>query len=145
VRRLVAWTLATPAAIARSAKTLAAVFGPEPAPRDFATRGGGLLTLRPSQFLSASADLQALEEALPPLASRYPALTVPLRVLFGKDDGILDWRANGQALVDKVPGATLQLVEGGHMLPITQPQLTADFIREAADAQFGGAARRATH
>jgi carboxypeptidase C (cathepsin A) len=51
--------------------------------------------------------------------------------LYGKDDRILDWKANGQALVDKVPGARLELVEGGHMLPITQVEATAGFIEAA--------------
>jgi surfactin synthase thioesterase subunit len=56
---------------------------------------------------------------------------VPVSVLYGKDDRILDWKANGQALVDKVPGARLELIEGGHMLPVTQVAATADFIEAA--------------
>jgi pimeloyl-ACP methyl ester carboxylesterase len=55
-------------------------------------------------------------------------------VLYGKDDRILDWQANGQALVDKVPGAKLELIEGGHMLPITQVEVTAAFIGKAIDS-----------
>jgi pimeloyl-ACP methyl ester carboxylesterase len=63
-------------------------------------------------------------------------LRLPLHVLFGRGDRLLDWRANGQALVDKVPGARLELVEGGHMLPVTQPELTARFIDEVAGARL---------
>lgn len=137
MRKLAAWTLATPASIARSATVLAQVFGPEAVPRDFATRGGGLLSLRPSQFLVASDDLQALPEAMAELESRYGQLNLPVRILFGQDDHILDWHANGQTLADKAPGATLTLVDGGHMLPLTQPQLTAAFIRDAAERQLG--------
>lgn len=133
VRKLVAWTLAVPASIRNSKATLEMVFGPEAVPKDFATRGGGLLSLRPSAFLSASSDLQALPERLPQVQARYGELRVPVSVLYGKDDRILDWKANGQALVDKVPGARLELVEGGHMLPITQVEKTAAFI-EAAQA-----------
>jgi pimeloyl-ACP methyl ester carboxylesterase len=136
VRKLVAWTVATPASIARSAKVLPVVFGPEPVPADFGTKGGGLHSLRPSQFLAASADMQALPEVMPALEQSYSALRLPVRVLFGKGDRLLDWQANGQALVGKVPGATLTLVEGGHMLPITQPELTTDFIRASAEALF---------
>jgi len=133
VRKLVAWTLAVPASIRNSKATLDVVFGPEAVPKDFATRGGGLLGLRPSSFLSASSDLQALPERLPQVQARYGELRVPVSVLYGKDDRILDWKANGQALVDKVPGACLELVEGGHMLPITQVEKTVAFI-EAAQA-----------
>jgi pimeloyl-ACP methyl ester carboxylesterase len=131
MRKLVAWTLAIPASIRKSAATLEVVFGPEAVPKDFATRGGGLLSLRPSAFLSASADLQALPDRLPQVQARYHELRVPVSVLYGKDDRILDWKANGQALVDKVPGARLELVEGGHMLPVTQVDATAEFIEKA--------------
>jgi pimeloyl-ACP methyl ester carboxylesterase len=131
-RKLVAWTLAIPASIKHSAKTLEVIFGPESVPKDFATKGGGLLSLRPRAFLGASADLQALPNSLPQQQARYADLRVPVHVLYGKDDRILDWKHNGQALVDKAPGARLQLTEGGHMLPITQPALCAEFIESAA-------------
>lgn len=142
VRKLVAWTLAVPASIRNSKATLEMVFGPEAVPKDFATRGGGLLSLRPSAFLSASSDLQALPERLPQVQARYGELRVPVSVLYGKDDRILDWKTNGQALVDKVPGARLELVEGGHMLPITQVEKTAAFI-EAAQANAAAPASTA--
>jgi pimeloyl-ACP methyl ester carboxylesterase len=141
MRKLVAWTLAVPASIKNSAKTLDVVFGPEPVPKDFGTQGGGLLSLRPSAFLSASADMQALPDRLPQVQARYAELRMPVHVLYGRDDRILDWKANGQALVDKVPGARLELVEGGHMLPITQPGVTADFIEAMIDRVIAGAAR----
>ena len=130
LRRLFAWTLATPASIAGSKKVLAAVFAPEAAPRDFAVKGGGLLSLRPRQFLAASADMQALPGRMPAVQARYAELQVPTAVLYGRDDAILDWRKNGQALADKVAGARLQLVGGGHMLPVTQPTIVAEFIAE---------------
>jgi pimeloyl-ACP methyl ester carboxylesterase len=134
LRQLVAWTLAIPASIAGSARTLEQVFGPEAVPKDFATRGGGLLTLRPSAFLAASDDLQALPASLPAQEARYGQLRVPLGILYGKDDRILDWRANGQALATKVAGARFELIEGGHMLPITNPDACADFIATMARA-----------
>ena len=131
-RKIVAWTLAIPVSIKNSRATLDVVFGPEAVPEDFATRGGGLLGLRPSAFLSASDDLLALPECLPMQETRYNDLRVPVSILYGKDDRILDWRAQGQALADKVRGARLELIEGGHMLPITNPDATAAFIDTAA-------------
>lgn len=138
LRTLFAWTLAVPAGIAGSKAVLRQVFAPEAPVRDFATRGGGLLSLRPSQFLASSADLRTLREHMPRLQQRYgelAALGIPVHVLFGRGDRILDWRMNGQALADKVAGCKLELVEGGHMLPVTQPALTARFIIEAAEAR----------
>lgn len=140
VRKLFAWTLATPASIAGSKKVLAHVFAPEPVPADFAVKGGGLLSLRPKQFLAASSDLQAIPLRMPAVEARYAELKLPVGVLYGRDDAILDWKKNGQALVDKVAGARLELVDGGHMLPVTQPELTAAFVERIAGP---GAARAA--
>jgi len=137
LRSLVAWTLMLPASIKNSKATLAQVFGPNPVPKDFATRGGGLLGLRPTAFIGASRDLQALPDALPSQVARYRSLSVPVHVLYGRDDRILDWNNNGQALVDKAPNASLTLIDGGHMLPVTHPQQCADFIAEVARACAG--------
>ena len=138
-RMLFAWTLATPASIAGRRIVLEQVFGPEAVPFDFATRGGGLLSLRPSQFIAASRDIQALQASMPTITSRYGDLHLPIRILFGRGDRVLDWRLNGQGLVDEVASAQLTLVEGGHMLPLTMPELTADFIRTSAHMVHGTA------
>ena len=132
-RKFVAWTLAIPVSIRNSRAALDQVFGPEAVPADFATRGGGLLGLRPGAFLAASDDLRSLPDCLPRQETRYGDLQVPVSILYGKDDRILDWRAHGRALADKVPGTRLELIEGGHMLPITNPDATADFVAAAAD------------
>lgn len=132
LRRLLAWTVATPGAIARGSALLGQVFAPDPVPPDFATRGGGLLGLRPGQFLATADDLWALPEQLPDYSSRYAELRMPVAVLFGRDDAILPWREHGEALACKVPHAVLEVVDGGHMLPVAQPDLTVRFIRGAA-------------
>jgi pimeloyl-ACP methyl ester carboxylesterase len=139
-RNIVAWTLAVPASIRNSRAALDQVFGPEPVPHDFATRGGGLLGLRPGAFLSASDDLRALPDCLPAQQTRYGELELPVTILYGKDDRILDPRAHGEALADKVRGAHLELIEGGHMLPVTNPEATAAFIIAAAAGQTAGTA-----
>jgi pimeloyl-ACP methyl ester carboxylesterase len=126
------WTVAIPATIASRKIVLRQVFSPEPVAADFARRGGDLLGLRPSAFQAASHDLQALPQRLPAIVARYGELRVAVRVLFGRDDRILSWKGNGQWLCEQVAGARLRLVDGGHMLPVTQPELTANFIRETA-------------
>jgi pimeloyl-ACP methyl ester carboxylesterase len=132
LQSLVAWTLATPVGIARREELMAMIFGPEPVPADFATRGGGLLSLRPSHFISACADLVALADDLPRISAGYSAMHLPVSVLYGRQDGILDPRVQGESLAAVLPGASLELVEGGHMLPVTAPDRTTRFIREAA-------------
>jgi pimeloyl-ACP methyl ester carboxylesterase len=59
-------------------------------------------------------------------------MRLPVRILYGRGDRILDPRAQGEALARALPGAELTLVDGGHMLPITMPEQCARFIDEAA-------------
>jgi pimeloyl-ACP methyl ester carboxylesterase len=108
------------------------VFGPESVPKDFPVRGGGLLGLRPSQFIAASEDMNALTDVLPMMQQQYPSMTMPVAVLYGRQDRILDYREQGEAIAAAAPNAELELIDGGHMLPVTQPDLTADFIRRQA-------------
>ncbi|CAG9168598.1 hypothetical protein LMG23992_01210 [Cupriavidus laharis] len=113
-------------------EVLEIVFGPDPVPADFAVRGGGMLALRPSHFVAASEDLVAGAPSLAPLVARYGELRLPVSILFGREDRILDPAANGEAMVAKVPGATLALVPGGHMLPIMAADTCVAFVRAAA-------------
>jgi len=136
LRTLVAWTLAAPANLLGREAVLSFVFAPDDVPRDFDTRGANLLGLRPSSFIAASADMVALAEDLPAMGQRYGAMKLPVSVLFGRGDHILDPREQGEALAAEIPEAGLTLVDGGHMLPVTAPQRTAQFIREAARRAF---------
>lgn len=134
LRRLFAWTLMVPFSIRRREQVLDVVFGPEPVPADFATRGGGALGLRPAHYISTSRDLVALEHVLPQLQQRYGDLRMPVRILYGRDDRILDPGEQGQAMIERFPAMHLELVDGGHMLPLTQPQQTIDFVQRSMQA-----------
>ncbi len=144
LRRLIAWTLAIPLSIKNGELALAAVFSPEPVAPDFAVRGGGLLGLRPSSFIGASRDLVETHEELAAMPARYKDLTVPVGVLYGASDQILDPVAQGKGLADKVAGADLELIEGaGHMIPITSADRTAAFIARMAQRAAAVASRPA--
>ncbi|MGC1301840.1 MAG: alpha/beta hydrolase [Caulobacteraceae bacterium] len=133
LRWLVGWTVAAPAAMLHRQETLEVLFGPEPAPGDFATKGGSLLSLRPASYYAASTDMMAVDQDMPALAARYGELDLPVGVLFGTGDRILDAAVNGQGLVGKIAGLDLELIEdGGHMIPLTQPQRVADFVARIA-------------
>ncbi len=120
-----------PMAIRHRKATLAMVFGPEAAPADFPTAAGGLLSLRPETYLAACADLRGVADDLPALVARYGDIRMPVSVLFGRQDRILDWQRHGECLRAQVPQVRLETVDGGHMLPLTQPQTTAAFIESA--------------
>lgn len=132
LRRIVAWTVATPAAMLAGNAILKAVFTPDSPPPDFPTRGGGLLTLRPSSFFAASSDMVAISQDLPNMIGRYSTLTVPIAILFGTQDPILNYQTHGEAMKNIVATADLELIPGGHMLPVSAPEKTADWIRAVA-------------
>lgn len=134
LRSIIAWTLAIPVGMRTADQALKDVFAPEKPSPDFMTRGGGALGLRPRSFYAASADLRAAHDSLGEVVRRYPSLTVPVGILFGKSDAILEPGLNGKTTKDQIPGLSLQLIEGGHVLPVTQPDAVAGFIRRMAVA-----------
>jgi pimeloyl-ACP methyl ester carboxylesterase len=135
LRWLVAWTVATPIGIRRGKAILDAIFSPDPAPADFPIRGGGILGLRPRSFYNTSLEMRAVNLDLWAMAGRYASLRVPVRILYGKNDQVLSPQLNGEALKAKTPMVSLELVAGGHMLPISAPDLTAKFIKAAARSE----------
>ena len=134
LRWIIAWTLATPLGMRGADQVLKEVFAPEKAPPDFITRGGGALGLRPASFYATSSDLEAVNDGFDAMIRRYPMLAIPAGILFGKGDNLLDYRLHGEATKEQIPGLELELIEGGHMLPITAPDAAADFIRRMARA-----------
>lgn len=146
LRRLFAYTLAVPLSIVNGRKAMEFVFAPEPVPRDFPLRGGGLLGLRPKVFYASSTELCAVEHELPAQQERYRELRLPVHVLCGDGDRVLDGQVQGQALADRLPQAKLEVVAGaGHMLPVTQPRRTADFLQRAAVSVLCNSAAIATN
>ena len=140
LRWLIAWTVATPIGIRRGKAILDAIFSPEPAPADFPTRAGGILGLRPRSFYNTSSDMRAVNLDLWAMVGRYSSLQVPIRILYGTSDEVLSPQVHGEALKAKSSMVSLQLVSGGHMLPITAPELTAKFIKAAARAESSASA-----
>ncbi|AFQ51483.1 alpha/beta fold hydrolase [Burkholderia cepacia] len=132
VRRFVSWTFAIPMTILTGRKAVRQVFAPEDVPRDFPVKGGGLLGLRPHVFYATATDLLAAPVDLPAMERRYADLTLPVDVLYGRADPILNWRTHGEALAQKSARVRLKVVEGGHMLPVTLPEATADWLLEVA-------------
>jgi pimeloyl-ACP methyl ester carboxylesterase len=135
VRNLIAWTLATPMGIRRGPAALKEVFAPDAVVPDFPFRAGGILGLRPNAFCAASADIVAINDVLPGYVSRYPSLDKPIGILFGTGDRLLDHRKHGQAMTASCPALDLEVMEGGHMLPITAPDRCASLIRRIAARQ----------
>ena len=140
VRRAVAWTLATPFILANRSRAQGQIFGPEPVPHDFGTAGGGLLSARPAAFYEASSDMVAINRDIPAIAARYVELRLPVDILFARGDRLLDFRKHGEQTAREIGGARLELVDGGHMIPFTQPGLTVGWLRRVLARQAAAAA-----
>jgi pimeloyl-ACP methyl ester carboxylesterase len=130
LRWVVAWTIAIPVAVRSGPAALAHIFAPDPPPRDYRTRGGGLLSIRPRAFRAASRDFTDIGQSFPALAARFSEIEAPIGILFGTGDTLLDYRLHGEGFRKVLPSLHLELIEGhGHMLPIVLPERTAEFIR----------------
>ena len=132
LRRLGAWTVATPGGLLFRNFSTRAVFAPEAPSGDFAVAGGGLLALRPRNLEEASADMIAVNDDLEPMTARYFSIAVPVGILYGRGDPLLNPAAQGESMKRILPSLDLEMVDGGHMLPMTQPDLCAAFIRRIA-------------
>jgi pimeloyl-ACP methyl ester carboxylesterase len=132
LRRLIAWTLMAPIGKLAHQATLRAVFAPELVPAGFNAASGAGLGLRPDCFIAASTEMMTLADELAAVIPRYPTLKIPVDVIFGRQDSILDYRTHGERLVATLPNATLHVVEGGHMIPITMADDIVNLIRQAA-------------
>ncbi|MBN2992550.1 alpha/beta hydrolase [Pseudomonas cedrina subsp. fulgida] len=133
LRRWVSHTVTVPVGLLTRRSVVKGVFAPDSAPEDFATRGGGLLGMRPDNFYAASSEIVLVNDCLPDMVKRYAQLTLPISLVYGARDKVLDFRRHGQALADKVPGLKLQVVEGrGHMLPITATARVVEAVHQLA-------------
>ena len=145
VRSLVAWTLAIPLSIMNRDIVLGAAFGPQPAPRDYATKAGGMSELAAGELHQRVPRSYRVPSTRGDPTARYGDIKVPVGVLYGTGDRILDPTAHQAALTAKLPDAECELIEGaGHMIPISSADRCVQFIaRMAQRAGVGGASRPA--
>jgi len=141
MRGLVGWTSAIPLSIRNRDFVLDMAFGPQPVAIDYGTRGGGLLNLRPHSYINASRDLMAAMEDLVHMQERYQHLTIPIGMLFGTGDRLLDHVRHGKALAAKITGLDLELIEGGgHMVPISSADQAVALIKRVTQRVAANAA-----
>ena len=132
-RALFANLLGTPISRAAYGLRWGKIFAPDPVPADFATRGGGGLGDRPVSVNAALVELASADVDLAAIVSRYADLTIPVALLYGRDDQVISLSIDGEQAVAAIPGATLEMTDGGHMLPVAHPQASAAFVRRCAE------------
>ncbi|WP_050929622.1 alpha/beta fold hydrolase [Aestuariivita boseongensis] len=125
-------TLSGALGILMEKKVLTQVFAPEPMLPDFVERGGGILARRPGNFIANAQDLTQSRNSVQQVLGREGELKLPIGVLFGGADNILDPVTHGKAFAEKTGGTFAELDGRGHMIPLTAPKECADFIRDVA-------------
>ncbi|BFT31837.1 alpha/beta fold hydrolase [Alteromonas sp. D210916BOD_24] len=134
IRRSVTHTIASPLRVKFGKKQMAQIFAPEAVPADFAVKGGGILALHSRSFYEGSRDTVSAQGSLHRQQGFYDKISCPVGVLYGDMDTILNPVTHTQAVTEKLPHALAKTLKGaGHMIPITQPQACAEFIRQLAE------------
>ncbi|MBV8739812.1 MAG: alpha/beta hydrolase, partial [Alphaproteobacteria bacterium] len=88
------------------------------------------LSLRPSQIKASAIDTELMAVSAAAIAGRYAELTMPVIIMAGKHDRIVDFERQSQRLFAALPNARLiALDEVGHMIHHTIP----DKVIEAVD------------
>ena len=138
LRRFIAHTIAVPRSLRNGARVLACVFGPQEPPADYAVAGGAFSALRPSHFFGTSTDLMAVDPVMLEQQERYGELKLPVGVIYGTADRVLDWEKHGKLLESAVRGLDAEYLDGvGHMPQYAQPERVAAFVLRMAAKAFG--------
>lgn len=139
VRRFLAHTLAIPLAAKTAPETLAFVFGPQQPTADYGVAGGGWLGLRPAHFYATSTDYVAVNGEIDAIAARVGEISIPVGVLYGDKDQVLDFEEQGLSMRDRLGGVDVEVLQGiGHMPQFVATDQTLSFIRKMAKRVFAG-------
>lgn len=132
-RKLIANTIGVPLALRNAPKTLAFVFGPQDVPKDYAILSGGLLGLRPGHLEATMTDLVGIRHDLGRYEARYDEIALPVGLLFGTSDQVLDHVDNALPLAGRIRNFELRLLNGvGHMPQFAATDDVEAFIRRMA-------------
>lgn len=138
-RRLIAHTLAVPNGVKAGPQTLAYVFGPQEPPADYAIAGGAMSALTPEHFFATSTDFGAIGRVMREQQERYGELALPVGIIVGTADRVIDWEKHSKGMVGKVSGLDLETLEGiGHMPQFAATDRVEAFIRRIAARAFAG-------
>ncbi|HWK45740.1 MAG TPA: alpha/beta hydrolase [Stellaceae bacterium] len=113
---------------------LAKIFAPNPVPASFENFPIGL-SIRPSQLRANAEDLRRLNLTVARLQHRYHQITVPVEIVTGDKDQIVDHRQHALRLAAALPQARLTLLPGvGHMVHHVAPEAVLAALDRVAAA-----------
>lgn len=105
-------------------------FWPGEPPREYLDTISSLY-LRPKQFTATAKELAVMYDSVQGMSNRYGEIAVPVTIIFGRCDQMLDYKEDGQQLYEALPEARLILVEeGGHKVHHTHTDLVLQAVGE---------------
>lgn len=117
------------------------IFAPARIPRWFASEFPIELALRPWQIRASAADTAMMIPAAASMSGRYRALSMPVAIVAGEDDKIIDFRRQPARLDRHLPNSRLRKFPGvGHMVHHSRPEQVALVIQELAGTAHADAA-----
>jgi pimeloyl-ACP methyl ester carboxylesterase len=123
------------AAVSRATLTGAvkSMFAPNPVPEHFSRVLSREMMLRPIQLRANAEDAAFMMQAASDAAGRYGDLQMPVVIVAGEDDRIVDPHAHSARLHGDVSGSELLMIPGaGHMVHHAVPARIAEAVRERA-------------
>ena len=111
------------------------IFGPAPVPSKFDAGFPKEMAVRPSQLRAAAAETMLMIPDAFAFRDDYKKLTMPVTIIAGEQDRLIDFEAQSARLHRDIKHSTLHRVPGaGHMVHQTAPDLVLSAIDEAAGA-----------
>ncbi len=84
---------------------------------------------RPAQFTATARELLFMYESVNAISPRYNEIKVPVSIIFGTSDQLLDYEIDGVALDDALPKSSLVLIkDGGHKIHHTHQEVILEVI-----------------
>ncbi len=116
-------------------EAIARIFAPTPVPAAFTADFPLELALRPSQLLADAEDMCLLNPCVARLQAHYPEIAVPVELVTGDADTVVDPVEHGMRLASVMPKARLTVLPRvGHMLHHSTPAAILDAVDRAAAA-----------
>jgi pimeloyl-ACP methyl ester carboxylesterase len=96
-----------------------------------------MANLRPHHFYGTSTDFVAMHANQEDMTPRYGGIAVPVGIIYGDADRVLDHEVHGRAMVGQIADLEIEILEGvGHMVQYAETQRTVDLIRRIAERAF---------
>ena len=110
-----------------------AMFAPNAVPALFFDVLSREMMVRPVQIRANAEDAALMMQSAADLAARYGELKLPLALIAGTDDAVVDPKALAERLHAELPGSRLVLVPGsGHMVHHVAPHAVVEAVQAVA-------------